>query len=368
MDVVVHPPAASTTTTSIRVFHDIPSLRSYCRQLLQANESVALVPTMGALHAGHLSLVRQAAQDNRHVFVSIYVNPTQFGPNEDLASYPRTWEADLQALRDLDVELAGRNHDAGGSSGRISGIFAPATKTMYPTLPPASSDLTAQGSFVTITPLSSLLEGASRPGFFRGVTTVCMKLFHIMTPDRVYFGQKDVQQTIVVKRMVRDFCMDIDVRVGSTVRDPDGLALSSRNVYLGERRRKVAGVLYAALRCAEGQFLRAGKRQRNDILDPALELLSSTAQAQARAEPHLRARFELDYLSLADPDTLEELDVVDDEKGAVLSAAIKMLPVEAPPDTNNNPDEENRGSGGGTTTVRLLDNIILLPPGSSERK
>ncbi|KAK4896902.1 pantoate-beta-alanine ligase [Elasticomyces elasticus] len=298
---------------------------------------------MGALHAGHLSLIRHAAQENDTVFVSIYVNPTQFGLNEDLDSYPKTWSQDITMLEKLNDELKGTKDFT---------VFAPTTKTMYPTLPPDSS-LPGTGSFVTITPLASLLEGKTRPVFFRGVATVCMKLFNICTPERVYFGQKDVQQTIIIKRMVKDFHLDTEVRVVGTSREPDGLAMSSRNVYLGARRRKVGIVLYNALKAAEEAYTTAGKRGRDEILAQAWEVVNSTLMRQDSLEEHERARFEVDYLSLADPETLEEVQSVDEGVGAVLSGAIKMLPLEAVQET------EVFGMGGDQGPVRLIDNMIL---------
>lgn len=300
---------------------------------------------MGALHAGHLSLVRQAAAENTDVFVTVYVNPTQFGLNEDLASYPKTWEADLKLLQELDAELA----DAG--QGRVSAVFAPSTKTMYPILPPDSA-IPGAGSFVEMRPLGQLLEGASRPVFFRGVATVCMKLFNICTPDRVYFGQKDIQQTVVIKRLVKDFHLNMDVRIGETSREPDGLALSSRNVYLGARRRNVGIVLNQALRKAEEQY-KAGKRSRGDILWPAVDHGNKVQLEQDMKEPGKRVQFQVDYISLADPDTMEEVDEVDETRGAILSGAVKMLPVEEPQ------EGEELGVGGGQISVRLIDNIIL---------
>lgn len=275
------------------------------------------------------------------------MNPTQFGLNEDLASYPKTWEADLRMLDMLDRELAA------SGAGRVSAVFAPTTKTMYPTLPPDSS-LPGAGSFVEMRPLGQLLEGASRPVFFRGVATVCMKLFNICAPERVYFGQKDIQQTVVIRRLVKDFHLNMDVRVIPTSREPDGLALSSRNVYLGARRRKIGIVLYQALRRAEAQY-RGGKRKRGDILWPANDHADQTKEAQDALSLDKRARFEVDYLSLADPDTMEEVDEVDPARGAILSGAIKMLPVEQP-----GLDEE-LGVGGGQIPVRLIDNIVLDP-------
>jgi pantoate--beta-alanine ligase len=313
---------------------------------------------MGALHDGHLSLIRQAASENTDVIVSIYVNPTQFGVNEDLASYPRTWATDIQKLEDLDKELAAESRidgscKSGPSHGRITAVFAPTTEVMYPTLPP-TSELNGHGSFVTITPLATKLEGTSRPVFFRGVATVCMKLFNIVAADRVYFGQKDVQQTVVIKRMVKDLHVDTEVKIGPTMREQDGLAMSSRNVYLGARRRKVALVLSKALSEAEGTFL-SGKRSRKEILGAAYGLADSVSRDQNSLPPSERARFDVDYISLADPESLDEVEIVDDAKGAILSGAIKMAPVEDPG------PEEDCGLGSGTMPVRLIDNIILQP-------
>jgi pantoate--beta-alanine ligase len=302
---------------------------------------------MGALHEGHLSLVRQAAAENTDVFVSIYVNPTQFGLHEDLASYPKTWEADMKMLHALDEELAATG------AGRVSAVFAPSTKTMYPTLPPDSA-IPGVGSFIEMRPLGQLLEGASRPVFFRGVATVCMKLFNISAPERVYFGQKDIQQTVVIRRLVKDFHLDTEVRIIPTEREADGLALSSRNVYLGDRRRRVGIVLNQALRKAEAQY-KAGKRKRGDILWPANDHANKVMHEQDDLEPHLRAGFEVDYISLADPDTMEELEEVDEARGAIISGAVKMLPVESPQ------EGEELGVGGGQIPVRLIDNIILDP-------
>jgi pantoate--beta-alanine ligase len=341
-------PAQSAFRSSFNIFNDVSPLRSFRRDLLFSHRTVGLVPTMGALHDGHLSLVRMAAAENTDVFVSIYVNPTQFGVNEDLATYPKTWKEDLKLLETVDRELASTS-----GSGRISAIFAPSTKVMYPTLPP-SSEIGGKGSFVTVTPLAELLEGASRPVFFRGVATVCMKLFNIVQPERVYFGQKDVQQTVIIKRMVQDFHIDTEVRVGETKREEDGLAMSSRNAYLGLRRRDVAVVLSQALFGAEAQYLK-GKRSRADILWVANDIVNRTMLKQDELPRDKRARFEVDYISLADPESLEEVEEVDPAKGAVLSGAIKMQPLEDPQ------DGEDCGLGGGIGTVRLIDNIILKP-------
>ncbi|KAF4636882.1 hypothetical protein G7Y89_g1212 [Cudoniella acicularis] len=334
--------------TSIKIFREIPELREWRRKQLVDYRSVGLVPTMGALHEGHISLMRMAAAENHRVVVSIYVNPTQFGVHEDLDSYPKTWEKDCDILRDLDKELAGD----GKNLGSVAAVFAPTTNVMYPSGRP-SQEVDGKGSFVTITPVGELLEGASRPTFFRGVATVCMKLFNIVTPEKVYFGQKDVQQTVVIKKMVKDFCMNTEVMVGETQRESDGLALSSRNVYLGARRRKLATTLSKVLRVAEANYLR-GSRSRDELLGPARELARLLLMEQHQLQPQERVKFEVDYISLADPDTMEELEEVDESKGAILSGAVKMLPVEA-----SQPGEDLGLSGG--PPVRLIDNIILKP-------
>ena len=330
----------------IQVYESIPDLREIRRDALLKSESVGFVPTMGALHDGHFALIRQAAAENKHVYVSIFVNPTQFGVNEDLASYPRDLPQDLGKLAALSTEF---NEDA--EMGRLSTVFAPKTTSMYPNLPP-TSEVDGKGSFVTITPLSSVLEGASRPIFFRGVATVVMKLLNIVRPERVYFGQKDIQQTYVVRRMVEDFHLETLVRVGNTVRESDGLALSSRNVYLGSRRRRVATVLLKALTSVQEAYIN-GRRRREDLLAAAFKVSNAAQETERNLAPHERSCFEVDYFSLADPRTMDELFEVDSEKGAILSGAIRMLPVEDPQ------EGEHAGLGGGTTTVRLIDNIRL---------
>ncbi|KAK4191921.1 pantothenate synthetase [Podospora australis] len=336
--------------TSIRVLRSVPSVRRWRKPLLLDHRSVALVPTMGALHEGHISLIRAACRENHHVVVSIYVNPAQFGIAEDLDSYPKTWEADVAKLVALDREMA---DDGGSYLGRVSAVFAPTTGEMYPGGFPGQ-EVNSKGSFVTITPVGEVLEGKTRPTFFRGVATVCMKLFNIVQPEKVYFGQKDVQQTVVIRRMVRDFAMPIEVVIGGTVRDQkDGLALSSRNVYLGERRRGVATVLWRALRAAEEGY-GMGMAGRKEILGEAEKVVREVEEEQGRLGPKERVRFEVDYISLADPDTMEEVGVVDRRRGAILSGAVKMLRVEEPK------EGEDLGYEGGPE-VRLIDNIILKP-------
>ncbi|RMD41331.1 hypothetical protein DV735_g3790, partial [Chaetothyriales sp. CBS 134920] len=342
-------PAANEPVERFTIFRDVPQLRQLRRQLYQPGLSVGFVPTMGALHEGHLSLVRHALRENSHVFVSIFVNPTQFGVNEDLSSYPKTWDSDLKKLQQVEDEH--RSSEAGQARGRIQGIFAPTVKVMYPTLPP-SSEVDGDGSFVTITPLGKWLEGSSRPVFFRGVATVCMKLFNIVQPDIVYFGQKDIQQSVLIKRMVKDFHIPTQVRVVATMREPDGLAMSSRNVYLGERRRKEVSVLSKALFAAQAAW-EGGTRSARDIRQVAFGVFDKDIRRSDGALGR-SCRLEIDYIALSRADdmtTIEDVEDVEPDQGAILSAAMKVWPVDDPI------DEQERSQ----IPVRLIDNVILEP-------
>ncbi|MCJ1252282.1 pantothenate synthase [Lignoscripta atroalba] len=331
---------------SVQICHDVQSFRKLRHQLLLKGRRVGLVPTMGALHDGHLALIRHAASLNDDVVVSIFVNPTQFGANEDLNSYPKPWLEDIKKLWKLRAEF-----NAGKQRGQIRVVLAPTANTMYPGLPP-TSEVDGHGSFVTITPIGSILEGASRPVFFRGVATVCMKLLNIVQPENVYFGQKDIQQCVLVNRMMKDFHVNTRMDIIPTSRESDGLAMSSRNVYLGQRRRAVATVLSKALRAAASAYA-SGKRKRGDILDAALQVASSIQEVERNLPPHHRARFEVDYISVADPSSMMEIEEVDTQRGAIVSGAVKMLPLEEPQ------AGEDTGLGGGSSTVRLIDNVLL---------
>ena len=334
-----------TTDYPFRIFRDdILSLRKYLAEINQSGRTVGFVPTMGALHDGHLALIRAAAAEHTDVFVSVFVNPTQFGPTEDLSTYPRTWDEDIAKLSDLNEELTFPN-----GLGRISGVFAPGVKTMYPNLPP-SSEINGPGSFVLISPLASRLEGTSRPTFFRGVATVCTKLFNIIQPHAVYFGQKDVQQSVLINRMIADFHISTELRVVPTSRETDGLAMSSRNMYLGERRRRVAPILYGALKAAEAEYDQ-GKRSHTEMLGAAIYHLETERRGLA-GKGLEGVRFELDYISIARIQDMTEIEGdVDPKNGAIISGALKMLPVEDP----ENKEEKAQ------KPVRLIDNIILLP-------
>lgn len=341
---------ASIQRNTIHILRSVSELRAWRKHVYKSDRSLGLVPTMGALHKGHIRLAREAAAEHDEVAVSIYVNPTQFGVNEDLDAYPRTWETDLAQLRKLNEEL-----EVEGARGRVTAVFAPITKEMYPVLPP-SSEIDGKGSFVTITPIGQLLEGASRPVFFRGVATVCMKLFNIVRPESVYFGQKDIQQTVIIKRLVADFHLDIIVRVIPTEREIDGLAMSSRNVYLGQRRRVVAPVLRTALDIAAQQIHTHKQTSREAILKPAYDYLDAQLNNQMQLPISERALFVPDYISMADPANMEELEVFEPRYGAILSGAVKMLPLE-----QLRPGEDEGEAGGVHRPVRLIDNIVLEP-------
>ncbi len=245
-------------------------------------EPLGFVPTMGYLHDGHLSLVRCAKRDNRSVAVSIFVNPTQFGPNEDLESYPRDLERDLALLEAEGVDL----------------VWTPTAEVMYP---PGFQ------TWVVVEKITQVLEGARRPGHFRGVTTVVAKLFNGVQPQRAYFGQKDAQQARVIQQMVRDLNYPIEVVVCPIRREPDGLAMSSRNTYLNPQERKAATVLYRALSAAKAAF-EQGERDADRLRQIMEDII--------RAEPLAR----LQYVSCADPETLEELH--GEVEQALLSMAV----------------------------------------------
>jgi pantoate--beta-alanine ligase len=250
----------------MRIVERIQELRSARAEL---ESPLGFVPTMGYLHEGHLSLVRRARQECGSVAASIFVNPTQFGPQEDLAAYPRDLERDLGLLKIEGVDL----------------VWTPTTATMYP-----------EGfqTWVSVDELSQHLEGKQRPGHFRGVTTIVAKLFNAVQPDRAYFGQKDAQQATVIRRMVADLDFPIEVVVCPIVREADGLAKSSRNTYLNEAKRKAATVLFRSLTAAEEAF-ESGQREAQTLRD--------TMSAVLAGEPLA----EVQYVSVADPETLEEL-------------------------------------------------------------
>jgi pantoate--beta-alanine ligase len=281
----------------MRISKTIAETRAAVRELRAAGRIVGLVPTMGALHVGHVSLVRAARKECDAVVVSLFVNPTQFGPNEDFAKYPRTWDSDCALLEREGVEL----------------VFAPGAEAMYPV---------GASTFVEVECVSDRLDGASRPGHFRGVATVVAKLFHIVAPDKAFFGQKDAAQVAVLRRMVRDLNFDLELVVCPTVREADGMALSSRNRYLSAEERGQALVLSRALQRVE-------ERIAQGVLESAA--LIREAQEMLAAEAGVR----VDYLRIVDPSSLE--DVADVCGGALVAVAAVV----------------------GTT--RLIDNVVIEP-------
>jgi len=256
----------------MEILRTVAELRQWSRkERNRSSHTIGLVPTMGALHAGHASLIRAAAASCDRVVVSIFVNPTQFGPNEDYAVYPRTFDADCALAQ----------------SEGASAVFAPAVEELYPA---------GAATFVEVEGLSHRLDGASRPGHFRGVATVVAKLLIAAEPDRAFFGQKDAAQVAVLRRMVADLRLSAEIVVCPIVREPDGLALSSRNLYLSPAERTQALTLSRAVRLVEG-LAASGERR-------AATLITAARQAFA-AEPAIR----IDYIVLVDWATLEPVEI-----------------------------------------------------------
>lgn len=265
----------------------------------EEDKTIGFVPTMGALHEGHLSLVREARRMCDIVVVSIFVNPAQFGPGEDYERYPRDLTSDTTKLSDYNVDY----------------IFSPPPEEIYPK---------GFATYVTVEGLSEPMEGVARPGHFRGVATILTVLFNTIRPDFAFFGQKDAQQTLVVRRLVRDLAFEIEVVVLPTVREQSGLALSSRNAYLSDEDRQAAQVLYRALSQAREVYLE-GERNPKRLVE--------TVRAQFEAEPRAR----LEYVGVVDADTMEKLDRLAEDRPVLVALAAHV----------------------GKT--RLIDNIILQP-------
>ncbi|HMA36943.1 MAG TPA: pantoate--beta-alanine ligase [Chloroflexia bacterium] len=281
----------------MHVLRTIADLRG-AREALPAGTRIGFVPTMGYLHAGHLALVGQARAECDLVVVSIFVNPTQFGPHEDLSRYPRDEARDLGLLAPAGVDWA----------------FVPAAAEIYP---PGFQ------TYVEVREVTTVLEGAARPGHFTGVATVVAKLFNLVQPQAAYFGQKDAQQVVVIRRMVQDLQIPVRIAVGATVREADGVALSSRNVYLDSAERQAARVLSRALTAATSAWA-AGQRDGDQLR----ALMHGLLAAEPLAHP--------DYVSVADPDTLAELTTIPPHQDALVSLAVRI--------------------GRGT---RLIDNVLL---------
>jgi pantoate--beta-alanine ligase len=265
----------------------------------EEDKTIGLVPTMGALHDGHLSLVREARRMCDVVVVSVFVNPAQFGPGEDFKRYPRDLTGDTTKLADYNVDY----------------IFAPPPEEIYPK---------GFATYVTVEGLSETLEGVARPGHFRGVATVLTVLFNTVRPDFAFFGQKDAQQTLVVRRLVRDLAFDIEVAVLPTVREQSGLALSSRNAYLGDAERRAATILYRSLAQAREVYLEGERNPKR---------LAEVVRAQFESEPLAR----LEYVGVVDAETMEKFDRIPEGRPVLIALAAQV----------------------GQT--RLIDNIVLQP-------
>lgn len=272
----------------LRVFKTPAEVREEVRQAKRQERRVGVVPTMGALHDGHVHLIERAREECGLVIVSIFVNPTQFGPNEDYSRYPRTFEADLARCEAAGADI----------------VFAPEAPTLYPRDP-------SRMTFVEVPRLSNVLEGAIRPGHFRGVTTVVCKLFAIVEPDRAYFGAKDFQQQLVIRTMARDLDLAVEVRTVETVREQDGLAMSSRNRYLDTEQRRASSILWRALTAAR-EAVANGERDANRVR----QVLTGTIQLEGAAV--------LDYAEVADAETLERLDVIAPGRLAVGLLAVRF--------------------------------------------
>ncbi len=281
----------------MKICKTIAEMKSEARAARRSGKRVGFVPTMGALHEGHLSLVRAARASSDLVTASIFVNPTQFGPNEDLAKYPRWLERDCEMLEKAGVDV----------------VFAPSVEEMYPA---------GVVTWVTVEELSNKLDGRSRPGHFRGVTTVVAKLFHVVEPDEAFFGQKDAAQVAVIRRMVRDLNLPVEVVVCPIVREPDGLAMSSRNAYLNPDERKRALVLHRSLMRVQ-ELERSGERTASKLI------------AAGREEFNRDTAVRLDYFEIVNPETLDP--VQDVSQGALVAVAAYV----------------------GST--RLIDNLLLPP-------
>lgn len=289
--------SATVPASFMKIFETIRETNQFVRAARRAGKRVGFVPTMGALHEGHVSLVRAAKRESDVLVASIFVNPLQFGPQEDLAKYPRTFDRDCSLLEKEGVDL----------------VFAPSAAEMYP--PGAVTVVEVKG-------LTDRLDGVSRPGHFRGVTTVVAKLFHIVEPDKAFFGQKDAAQAAIIRQMVRDLNFPLQIVVCPIVREPDGLAMSSRNAYLNSDERRQSLILSRSLQAAQKAF-DAGERTPEKLIAIGRQIFA--------AEPVAR----LDYFSIVDPDTLEPMTQID--RPALLAVAASI----------------------GST--RLIDNIVLVP-------
>jgi len=271
---------------SMELVETVAQMMDLSRRWRGEGKAIGFVPTMGYLHEGHLSLVRQARKENDVVVVSVFVNPTQFGPGEDFERYPRDLKRDMSLLEPIGVEA----------------VFVPSVEDMYPP---------SYRTYVDVEDVTTRLCGASRPGHFRGVTTVCCKLFNIVRPHRAYFGKKDFQQYVVLRTMVADLNMDLEIVPMPIVREPDGLAMSSRNTYLNSREREAALCLYRSLKKAQELFAQGERDAR---------VIKEEVEGVIKAEPLAT----IDYVEVVDPDTFLPVEKV--ERGTLVALAVKVGP------------------------------------------
>lgn len=302
----------------VSTVRDLSELRAWRHAQIKADCKVGLVPTMGALHAGHLGLVEKSLGQNDRTVVSIFVNPSQFGPHEDLDQYPRTIESDMDKLSQVEKKL-----------NKEIVVFLPSVEQMYPSgITLEVSD--QRGAFVEVKGLSEQLEGQIRPQFFRGVATVVAKLLNGVQPNRAYFGQKDIQQSVVIKRMVKDLLIPTEIVVGATAREPNGLAMSSRNEYLTPESRDKSKILYQALSAGEQAFKSEGARDRGTIIQKVQQTLLTQRDDEFPID--------IEYIALSDLEHLQEVETV--ESPSVISAAIRV---------------PNKLGG----QTRIIDNVVL---------
>jgi len=270
----------------MEIIRDPQEIQRRCLALRQEGKTIGFVPTMGYLHEGHLSLLRRARKDNDILVLSIFVNPTQFGPQEDYEKYPRDTQGDLNKARQEGTDIT----------------FLPEVIQMYPP---------GYATFVTVEGLTDKLCGRSRPNHFRGVTTVVLKLFNLVQPHRAYFGEKDYQQLVVVRRMVKDLNLPIEIVGMPTVREADGLAMSSRNAYLNEQERLAARCLFRSLEKAE-ELIKRGERRARVIREEIRRIIEGEPGTQ------------IDYISVCHPTSLEELETI--EPQTLVALAVKVGP------------------------------------------
>lgn len=312
----------------ISTIRNIDELRAWKKQQVKADRTVGLVPTMGALHAGHIGLVSQSLEQNDSTVVSIFVNPSQFAPHEDLDQYPRTLDEDM-------AKLGAAERAAGGNKPVV--VFLPSVEQMYPS--GITLDISEQrGAFVEVKGLSEQLEGQIRPQFFRGVATIVTKLLNAVQPEQAYFGQKDIQQSVVIKRMVKDLLIPTEIVVGKTAREPNGLAMSSRNEYLTDESRDRAQILYQALRAGQDAYTHEHIKDRATLIQRVQQTLLKSRCEEPKTGSSANFSIDIEYIALSDLESLQEVELVDTP--SVISAAIRV------------PNK----SGGQT---RIIDNVVL---------